>query len=218
MKPTKQIATILLALVMTMYLLAACGGESGSNTGNTGNTSSANTPLAQDSTTESDDLAAIETAMAIEAAQTTGVTGTDNGGGPNLNLGNIDPCSLLTVEEIEAALGPVQHKPGKAAEVAYYGAIGCVYADKSKDQTIELSVYPRDATLAPQAVMRVGAKPTSGLGDEAYEHSHEFLGDAVWVVLKNRALIKITVPLGKLEQGKTLMPRAIERLIERLNK
>jgi hypothetical protein len=127
--------------------------------------------------------------------------------------GGVDACSLLTAEEVGAAIGrratPVTVTTGQAASCAYHDA-----ANRA-DKLLELIVY----TLTPDAARgtfeatKGGGRDqvaVPGIGDDAYWDKTFGLS-----VLKGRYEIGITVTasnVDRLKVARTLAPKLLSRL------
>jgi len=135
----------------------------------------------------------------------------------------IDACSLLTAEEIEAAVG---WKPVKAEPSSYGGTAVCnFYGPKGMSQSVSLLVAPGMPTVASSAEMAQWRKkqtegygdikfiiePVEGLGVPAIRNEvGQVPGLATIEVAVKGVLLDVTS--STLEEVKALAARAIARL------
>jgi hypothetical protein len=134
----------------------------------------------------------------------------------------IDPCSLLTAEEIEAAVGwkPVKTEPG-----SYGGVAVCnYYGPKGMSQNVSLLVAPGMPKVANSAEMAEWRKkqtggygdvkfviePVEGLGVPAIRNEVEGAGLATIEAAAKGVLLDVSTP--NLEQSKALVAKALPRL------
>jgi hypothetical protein len=135
---------------------------------------------------------------------------------------SIDPCSLLTAEEIEAVVG---WKPVKAEPSSYGGVAACnYYGPKGMSQSVSLLVAPGMPKVATSAEMAEWRKkqtggygdvkfviePVEGLGVPAIRNEVEGAGLATIETAANGVLLDVSTP--NLEQSKALVAKALPRL------
>ena len=138
----RALCLALLASLGAVLLLAACtgGGEDSSDAGST--------PPAQET------QAPAEAATPEETAEPTEVAGDASGA-------EIDPCSLLTKDEVEAAVG-------NPVEEGVFDLGGCDWDSAPEDSDAHLALIPvLDVSMCTQARAE-GSKDVSGLGVEAW--------------------------------------------------
>jgi hypothetical protein len=138
------------------------------------------------------------------------------------NTPGIDPCSLLTAEEIQAAVG---WKPVKAEPSSYGGVAVCnYYGPKGMSQNVSLLVAPGMPKVANSAEMAEWRKkqtggygdvkfviePVEGLGVPAIRNEVEGAGLATIEAAAKGVLLDVSTP--NLEQSKALVAKALPRL------
>jgi hypothetical protein len=134
----------------------------------------------------------------------------------------IDPCSLLTAEEIEAAVG---WKPVKAEPNSYGGVEACnFYGPKGLSQSVSLAVAPGMPKVASSAEMAQWRKkqtegygdikfviePIEGLGVPAIRNEVEGAGLATVEAAAKGVLLDVST--SNLEHSKALTAKALPRL------
>jgi len=135
---------------------------------------------------------------------------------------SVDPCSLLTAEEIEAAVG---WKPVKAEPSSYGGVAVCnYYGPKGMTQTVSLLVAPGMPKVATSAEMaewrrkqtggygdvKFVIEPVEGLGVPAIRNEVEGAGLATIEAAAKGVLLDVSTT--NLEQSKALVAKALPRL------
>jgi hypothetical protein len=208
-------------LLITVALLAGCGGGEqpqlapGGNT--TSNTSAEATALAAADATaqaaidsgsvesaETAVAAAIETEVAINDKNKANATTPAGGGG--IDLTNVDPCTMLTREEVEAIVGPLEWSPRPATD-AINGGKRC---DLAPGMKVILSVghpemYERESVTS----IRSGDIP--GLGDEAFASER-----CVNALVRGKAAVHVCIfdfsgPFNQ-DHARQIAQKMIERL------
>ena len=142
--------------------------------------------------------------------------------------GAIDPCSLLTKAEVEAAvgrsvLGPQKEQAGHLAICSYGDPAVPLVNGRPLSQIVTISVlvgsdaeYHAGAAAQAKSAFEIGRKnaasvqPVSGLGDDAY-------WDRVWRSLsvlrgEYEFEVKITADAGGLDVARNLAAKIQERL------
>jgi hypothetical protein len=162
---------------------------------------------------------------------TTTTTGQKSNPPVNTNMvkGKIDPCSLITKAEAEAAIGEKVEDPTTEDGNKEWGQTRCVYssASESSAKFVQISVVQTEsiteglrqkgyttAKLLEDTRTQVKGKPISGIGDDAY------WGNSNLHVLKKDAYITISTGLvlnpknepAAIDTAKTLALKAVERL------
>ena len=182
--------TIVTALLLVLgILLAACDQQSSTST---------NTPIRS-------------TVAAGEDAGDTPPTVKVNEGNPpqaGLDLLLVDPCKLLTKDDVISVMGNVPFGPRPMTQEAYHTA--CSYVEP----TLEVNSPRLFLSLDPADTWDMhlpDVQTVSGIGDGAY--TREFDGwRSVWVLLKDKVIVEMDIYPPDTEMAKQLISKVIERL------
>lgn len=178
---------------------SAASSTTASNTA-TGNTAVSNTPA---------DTGSLE-ATIISAMSTATVLAGSEGNTPQsgLDLLSLDPCKLLTRDDVKSAMGDAPYAPRQMSQAAYH--TGCSYVEPTLEENSPRLFLSLDSTdtwdLHPPNVQPIG-----GIGDAA--QTLEFSGwRSLWVLLKSKVVVQLDIYPPDVEKAKQLALRAIKRL------
>jgi hypothetical protein len=212
---------VAIAAFIILMLLAGCGGGEqpqqapGGNT--TSNSSAEATALAAADATaqaaidsgsaesaETAAAAAIETEVAINDKNKTQATAPARGGG--IDLSKVDPCTILTREEVEAIVGPLDWNPRPASD-AINGGKRCYLAPGMK---VVLSVGQPEM-YETESVTSIRVADLPALGDEAFASER-----CVNALLRGKAAVHVCIfdfsgPFNQ-DHARQLAQKMIERL------
>jgi hypothetical protein len=188
-----------LSVLALALLLSGCGGGTASP---------------QSGQVNTDDPSALATAIAAEVEAASGTTGTSGSQSKGLDLSTIDPCTLLTEEDVAAIMGPVNVKP-TFTDIPGAVSKDCVFVnrDNMTDPMLSVMLSPLDRWEYEKLSLQVDGTPSnvSGVGDEAVT------ADAVaWqrllVLVKDRAFIQVRIVPKDVEMAKKIAEKVIENL------
>jgi hypothetical protein len=129
-------------------------------------------------------------------------------GQKGIDLANVDPCKLLTQDDVKSAMGDVPYEPKPLGQDAYHTACSYVEPTLQVDSPrLFISLDPTDLwDLHPSS-----ARAVSGIGDAAY--TVDYSGwRTLSVLLRNKVIVAIDIYPPDLEKAKQLTSKAIERL------
>jgi len=134
---------------------------------------------------------------------------TTGGGG---DIASIAACSLLTPEEIRAALG-VAMKPG-VGQTGTDQQAACQWASEDDSIDVGVTVQPYDDTLWTTLSSASGATPVSGIGEAAYKgvpHSGDLAvkqgGQEIDIGIVDFKDANATIDAAALALAKLVLPR-----------
>src|SRR6476469_9076286 len=126
----------------------------------------------------------------------------------SIDLTSVDPCKLLTREDVKSAMGDVPYRPKPLGQDAYHTA--CSYVEP----TLEVNSPRLFVSLDPADTWDMHSpdvQTVSGIGDGAY--TLEFDGwRSVWVLLKDKVIVEMDIYPPDTEMAKQLISKVIERL------
>jgi hypothetical protein len=187
--------TVTVLLVALGILLAACGQGQQSST-------STNTPVSSTVAT----VAAGENASETPDTPTAVSEGNPPQGG--LDLLSVDPCKLLTQDDVISAMGNVPFAPKPMTQNEYRTA--CSYVEptlEANSPRLFLSLDPVDTW----DMHSTDVQPVDGIGDGAYTQNFDGWR-SVWVLLKNKVIVEMDIYPPDTEMAKQLISKVIERL------
>jgi hypothetical protein len=201
--PLRALAAILFLAVSGLLLIAACGGDDEESTVTPGGT---RPPAATQAPAGTQAPAATPAAGATQTATTT----------PQASSGEIDPCSLLTKAEVEAAIGASVTEPEPEAVA---NLVACSYNDPETPIFSLVSVTVFIGENADQASdvyeltkdNAADAQTVAGIGNDAFWDS--ILNGLE--VLEGKYDIRIDVSpdgLDELAAAKDLATKVVDRL------
>jgi hypothetical protein len=203
MKLTGARATLPVLLMALGLLVAACdqGGDPG-RTAQAVSTQAVNAQTNGDPATAAPATGVPTDVMSAEATATILV------GQGGIDLTSVDPCKLLTQEDVKSAMGDVPYRPKPLGQDAYHTA--CSYVEPTLEvdsPRLFVSLDPTDLwDLHPSE-----AEAVSGIGDAAY--SVDYSGwRTLSVLLRNKVVVSMDIYPPDLESAKQLISKAIERL------
>lgn len=125
-----------------------------------------------------------------------------------LDLTKLDPCALLTKEEITALMGDVPVAPHPMTQTEDHTA--CSYVEP----TLEVNSPRLFLSVEPPALWDYHVKDVtsvSGVGDKA--ETADFDGwRTIWVLVNNKAVVSLDIYPQDTEAAKQLAQKAIDRL------
>ena len=108
---------------------------------------------------------------------------------PGIDQTKLDVCALLPQDKVEATIGALTEPPKKSLAIG--NEVGCEYV-VDQGRAYEITVYNLDRwDLIPQMID--GATATSGIGDGAYATKEVGGGTALYVLLRDRAVVAARV-------------------------
>ncbi|MEO6458586.1 MAG: hypothetical protein ABIO92_10015 [Chloroflexia bacterium] len=200
----RRVAMIALLSVLAVSL-AACGGDSGPAAQATVGT--AQTEVIQKSTTESIPTGVPDTSIPTVVGEA-GIGVMDL-----MTIG--DPCFLLTKDDVEGVLGPVDFKTDDSARNQV--KLECVYVAPTKQADGKMG--GTSLTIAVESTMNwIGItmmeniEPVEGVGDGAYTYIDEDGLRSLWTVVRGKVIINVLVYPTDLEKAKQLATKIIAKL------
>lgn len=144
--------------------------------------------------------------MSLSLAVFVWVTATPTAAAPP----NVDPCTLLTIAEVEQAVGPLKGKPtgDKEGEAAW-----CNYEFANGKDLMEVWVFPADAINRGRKVSK-NPVPIKGLGDDAFmDRGMHGINYVNLFIKKGATTVKLSIQetAGDEEKLKALGQKAIRR-------
>jgi hypothetical protein len=148
------------------------------------------------------------TIVSLGATATIVVGGEDDPPQEGLDLLSVDPCKLLTQDEVQGVMGDVPYEPKPLTQEAYHTA--CSYVEP----TLEVNSPRLFLSLDPTEMwdwQLPDVQPVSGIGDGAY--TRDFDGwRSMWVLVKKKAVVEMDIYPPDTEKAKQLISMAIGRL------
>lgn len=197
MKSIKAKAILPMLLIALALLVTAC--DQGSAAG-------PSAPAVK-TQTNSGSTAAPATGMPTEVTSTDATADVHTGQG-GLDLMKVDPCKLLTQDEVKSAMGNVPYAPKPLSQESYHTA--CSYVEP----TLEVDSPRLFLSLDPAEMWEMhstDAQVVSGIGDEAYSINYNGWR-TLSVLLRNKVTVSIDIFPPDLEKAKELTSKAIGRL------
>jgi hypothetical protein len=128
--------------------------------------------------------------------------------GTGIDQTKLDVCALLPQDKVEAAIGALSEPPKKSLAIG--DEVGCEYV-VDQGRAYEITVYNLDRwDLIPQFID--GATATSGIGDAAYVAKEVGGGTALYVLLRDRAVVGARVNGANTAPFRQLLNLALERV------
>jgi len=129
-------------------------------------------------------------------------------GGPGIDQAKLDVCALLPQDKVEAAIGALSEPPKHSLAIG--NEVGCEYV-VDQGRAYEVTIYNLDRwDLIPQFID--GATMTSGIGDGAYAAKEVGGGTALYVLLRDRAVVAARVNGANTAPFQQLLNLALERV------
>jgi hypothetical protein len=126
-------------------------------------------------------------------------------GRPGIDQTKIDVCALLPRLQVEAAIGPLEEEPRRSLAIG--SEVGCEYT-VAQGRGYEVSVYNLDRwDLIPQLM---DVTPVGGLGDGAFAEKQVGGGVALYVLLRDRAVVGARVNGADTPQLRKLLGLALD--------
>jgi hypothetical protein len=207
--------------MLLALLLAGCGGDQpAASQGDTANTDAIAlaTALAETAGEEQGDQENMDDVLSALATATV-LVGEQGGEGAALppgaiDLSKIDPCSLLTQDEVEAIMGPVDYKQIRGTGIV--GEIHCTFVTGGYELPhLQVSVWPPDPYSwefeTGQLVVDGTPSSVAGIGDEAVTADVK-AWQKLFVLLKGKAFISVRINPKDVEDAKQIAAKVIERL------
>ncbi len=219
-------ATATALLITFGSLLAACGQQSNPSsntsasstaTGNTAVISTPNSNTSASNTATGDtpvsnvpaDTKSLEATIVSGMATATVLAGI-GGNTPQsgLDLASLDPCKLLTQDDVKSAMGAAPYAPRQMSQTTYH--TGCSYVEPTLEENSPRLSLSLD-TIDTWELHTHDVQTVSGVGDQA--ETHEFSGwRSLWVLLKNKVVVQVDIYPPDVEKAKQLTQKAIGRL------
>jgi hypothetical protein len=187
MKRTFRALSSAAALLALLLALAACGAATYDNQPAAGATAAVGVTTPQLS---SDDI-----------------TGGPAGSGPGIDQTRIDVCALLPRPQIEAVIGVLTKLPQPT--IAIGDEVGCKYV-VDQGRAYSVTIYNLDRWELLPTFLEV--EPFEGLGDGAYSEQRVGGATALYVLLRNRAVVGVDVNGADTPQLRQLLDLALNNL------
>jgi hypothetical protein len=129
-------------------------------------------------------------------------------GQSGLDLTSVDPCKLLTQDDVKSAMGDVPYQPKPLGQDAYHTA--CSYVEP----TLEVNSPRLFVSLDPAEMWDLhpsDAQAVSGIGDAAYTVNYSGWR-TLSVLLRDRVTVSMDIYPPDLEKAKQLASKAIQGL------
>jgi hypothetical protein len=130
-------------------------------------------------------------------------------------MSKVDACALLSQAEIEAVMGPVTYDPhdytsqGSEQKLCIYVGTVVEDGDKVEGKSVSVVVWPvSDWEMLSTA--RGGT--VSGIGDAAVTSDLGPTGLALWVLVRDRAVVDVEIFPKDMESARKLALKVIEHL------
>jgi hypothetical protein len=129
-------------------------------------------------------------------------------GGPGIDQTKLDVCALLPKDKVEAAIGALTEPPKQSLAIG--NEVGCEYV-VDQGRAYEITIYNLDRwDLIPQFID--GATATSGIGDGAYAAKEVGGGSALYVLLRDRAVVGARVNGANTAPFRQLLHLALDQI------
>jgi hypothetical protein len=128
--------------------------------------------------------------------------------GPGIDQTKLDVCAMLPQDKVEAAIGVLTKPPQKSLAIG--NEVGCEYV-VDQGRAYEITIYNLDRwDLIPQMFDDVTV--TSGIGDGAYATKEVGGGTALYVLLRDRAVVGARVNGANTEPFRQLLDLALAQV------
>ncbi len=125
-----------------------------------------------------------------------------------------EPCALLTKQEVESILGPVDYENGSSvssSSVRSPARLACDYVLSGFSGGTHLSIALESPMNWVAYSRYEGGAQVGGIGDDAYAYD-ENNERKLWVLVNRKAVINVVLNPTDLEKAKQLAGKIIEKL------
>ena len=207
---------VLVACAFIALLLAGCGGDqpapSQQTEGATGNSNTIQDGSTGTANGDESELAAMLATATVLVGEQGGAEAVLPPGG--IDLSKIDPCSLLTNDDVAAVMGQVDYKPN-AKSFSIIGEIDCTFVQMGSLESpfLQVSVVPPEYWEHETGQLVIDGAPSkvADIGDEAVTADVK-AWQKLMVLLKGKAFVSIRIYPKNIEGARELAAKVIERL------